>query len=70
MKNIDYGEDGVEGTIERFENIIEEGFQIIKDFSIDELLQKIYGDEKYILIELLDMIQESINTIIYLTEKK
>lgn len=67
---IDYSEDGVEGTIERFEDIIEEGFRIIKDFSVEELMQKIYTDEQYILLELLDMLQDSINIIISLTKKK
>jgi hypothetical protein len=69
MKDYEGG-DGIEGSIERFEDIIEEGFQILQDFSIDELLQKIYNDDKYILLELLDMLQDSINTIISLTEKK
>ena len=70
MQEIEYDADGVEGTIERSEDIIREGFQILKDFPINELMKKIYNEEKYVLLELLEMIEDSISNIVFLTEKK
>jgi hypothetical protein len=62
--------DGIEGSVERLEEVIEEGFKILQDFSIDELMQKLYDADRPVLIELLSVMLESIDQISFLTEKK